>query len=61
MANRLPSQWLKLSNYAFKLFVEQQPFPKILLGFDVGIKSTGVSVSSSDLKHAFVFLVEYST
>ena len=49
--------WIKMSNYAFKLWVEQKAFPKVLMGFDVGTKFTGVSITSSDLKHAFVDLI----
>jgi len=48
------SQWIKMTNYAFKLHVEQLPFPKSLMAFDVGLKSTGVAITSSDMKHAFV-------
>ena len=48
------SQWVKMTNYAFKLHVEQQPFPKTLMAFDVGLKSTGVAITSSDMRHAFV-------
>jgi hypothetical protein len=43
-----------MSNFAFKLWIEKQPFPKTLVGFDIGTKSTGVSITSSDLKYAFV-------
>ena len=43
-----------MSNYAFKIWVEQQTCPKVLIGFDIGLKYTGVSITSSDLKHAFV-------
>lgn len=46
--------WIKMSNYAFKLWVEQQPYPKILIGFDLGLKSSGLSITSLDLKHAYV-------
>lgn len=49
------SQWIKMTNYAFKLHVEQLPFPKSLMAFDVGLKSTGVAITSSDMKHAFVW------
>ena len=54
MSGQQPKQWIKLTNYAFKLWVEQQKAPKVLLGFDMGLKSTGVAVTSSDLQHAFV-------
>ena len=49
--------WVRLSNYAFKLWTEQKGFPKVLMGFDVGSKSTGVAISSSDLRHTFVDLL----
>jgi hypothetical protein len=48
------NKWVNMTNYAFKLHVEQQPFPKTLMAFDVGLKSTGVAVTSSDMRHAFV-------
>lgn len=54
MKNTLGSQWIKLSLYSFRLWVEQQPFPKVLIGIDPGLKSTGLSITSQDLKHAFV-------
>ena len=50
------NSWIHMSNYAFKIWLEQQPFPKVLIGFDIGMKYTGVSITSSDLRHAFVFL-----
>ena len=59
MSATQPRQWIKHSNYAFKLWVEQQKCPKILLGFDMGLKSTGVAVTSSDLQHAFVLTIKY--
>lgn len=49
-----------MSHYAFKLYIQQQPFPKILIGFDFGMKSTGVAVTSSDLLHAFVIIFSKS-
>lgn len=48
------SSWIKMSNYAFKLWIEQRPSPKVLIGFDLGLKSTGLSITSLDLKHAYV-------
>jgi hypothetical protein len=54
MANKTLSGWKKMTNYGFKLYVEQQPFPKVLIGFDLGLGNTGVSVTSSDLQHAYV-------
>jgi len=46
--------WQKMSNYGFKLHLQQIPNPKCLIGFDFGLKNTGVAISSMDLKHAFV-------
>jgi hypothetical protein len=43
-----------------KLFMQAQPFPKTMMGFDLGIKNTGVSITGSDLRHAFVCLVLFS-
>ena len=43
-----------------KLFMQGQPFPKTIMGFDLGIKNTGVSITGSDLRHAFVYLGLYS-
>lgn len=48
------NQWIKMTNYSFKLYVEQQIFPKTLMAFDMGLKSTGVAITSSDMRHAFV-------
>lgn len=45
--------WQKLSNYGLKLHIQQQPFPKTLIGIDFGMRSTGLAVTSSDLRHAF--------
>ena len=50
-----------MSNYAFKLWLEQEPFPKLLIGFDLGLKSTGLSITSSDLKYAYVGIMQRST
>ena len=52
--NSKAKQWAKMSNYALKLWIEQQPFPKVVMGFDLGLKSTGISITSSDLRHAYV-------
>ena len=48
------SSWIKMSNYGFKLWLERRSSPKVLIGFDLGLKSTGLSITSSDLKHAYV-------
>jgi hypothetical protein len=54
MKDPLGPKWIKLSHYAFRLWIEQQSFPKVLMGFDPGLGSTGISITGSDLKHAFV-------
>jgi molecular chaperone DnaK (HSP70) len=53
--------WQKLTPYALKLHLQQQPFPKTIIGIDFGTKSTGVAVTSSDLLHAFVPIIARST
>ena len=45
--------WQKLSSYGLKLHVQQHSFPKTLIGVDFGLRSTGLAVTSSDLRHAF--------
>ena len=50
--------WQKLSHYALKLHLQQQPFPKSIVGIDFGIKSTGLSITSSDLLYAFVQILK---
>ena len=49
--------WQKVSNYGLKLYLQQKGNPKCIIGFDFGMKSTGVSISSLDLKHAFVLFL----
>jgi hypothetical protein len=46
--------WQKVSNYGLKLYLQQIPNAKCIIGFDLGLKSTGVAISSMNLKHAFV-------
>lgn len=46
--------WKKMTNYGLKLHIEQKPFPKVMLGFDLGQSYSGVAISSSDLRHAYV-------
>jgi hypothetical protein len=53
--------WQKLSNYGLKLHIQQQPFPKTLIGIDFGMKSTGLAITSSDILHAFVSIAPSST
>lgn len=52
--------WKELSNYGMKLFMQGQAFPKTMMGFDLGIRNTGVSITGSDLRHAFVHVVLFS-
>ena len=52
--NQAKNKWMKLSKYAFKLYLQQLPFPKTILGLDLGLKSSGMAITSSDMKHAFV-------
>jgi hypothetical protein len=49
-----------MSSYALKLHLQQQPFPKTIIGIDFGMKSTGLAVTSSDLLHAFVNIHQIS-
>ncbi len=46
--------WKELSNYGMKLHLQKEAIPKIILGFDIGTSCTGVSISSGDLKTAYV-------
>lgn len=51
---KLLEMWKKMSNFGLKLHIQQKPFPKCLIGFDFGLRSTGVSITSSDCLHSFV-------
>ncbi len=44
----------KLSNYAFKMYIQSQPDPRQLIAFDLGAKHTGCAISCFNLKKAYV-------
>jgi hypothetical protein len=44
----------KLSNYTMKMYLQSQPDPKQLIGFDVGAKHTGCAISCMNLKKPYV-------
>ena len=46
--------WKQMSQFGLKLYLNQQPGPKKLLGFDIGSINTGVSVSCDSLTNAYV-------
>ena len=43
-----------MSNYGFKLAIKTLPWPKTLLGLDLGMRSTGISITGGDLRNAYV-------
>jgi len=53
--------WREMSHYGLKLTIQALPFPKNLIGLDVGKRSTGIAISSYDLQYAHVFIVQFST
>ena len=51
--------WKCMSNYGLKLAVQGLPSPKTLLGIDLGMRSTGIAISSGDMKNAYVKSAAY--